>query len=188
MPVTFSQADEVVLDRLASVVRRHRPDLADVGVSWCVLMAESDDGGPAIVSKKVACLACVRVNPLRLRAQGLKDATIDIDLRAWADLSDLQQEAVLLHEVCHVELVKHWETKDGPDCTRDDLGRPKLRLRAGDLSPTDGFRLVIRECGSAAQEYRQWTAVGNEADVLFTEALAGLAGRTSDEADNQPEE
>lgn len=149
MPTSYSLPDDDdVLDTLVDVVRQWHQPLHDAGVKIDILFAASEDGEP-LKRAGVKALARVRVEPLRNRIRNTGDALIEIDRAAWDALSAESRVAAIDHECSHLELVTL------PDSTRpkrDDIGRPRLKLRNGDVDAGDGFAAVIERHGEAAVE------------------------------------
>lgn len=183
MPTSYGLPDQDVLDRLDRVLRAWHAPLFDAGVRVGVLMAASDTGH-AVVANGYPALATVRVVSLKDRVHKGTDAELVLDRRAYDELTPAQQDALLDHEMSHLELKKHRyvAVKDANDeptgetelvCERDDLGRPKLRTVKGDWAAGDGFRHVCRRHGRAAIEFR------NLADCH------ALARRAADEGERE---
>lgn len=155
MPTTYSLADDDVTNLLADVLRRwHRP-LADAGVKFGVLMA-SNPAGHAVKHGGYPAAATVRVVPLKDRVTKGYDAEMVIDLRWWEGHRRPHRLALLDHEAMHVELanIKGYDPEDQSiRFDRDDIGRPKLRLRKGDWNAGDGFADVVGRHKDFALEF-----------------------------------
>ena len=147
---TYQIADQDVLGRLASVMEAHHPRLHQAQVMVIVLMALNPEGN-AVTHSGYPCLACIK--PLRLRDRVTKnaDAELLIDESEWNQLRDEQQNALLDHELSHLDTVDAKEGEIGWQV--DDLGRPKLRSVKGDFQPSDAFERVIARHGTFAVEY-----------------------------------
>jgi hypothetical protein len=165
MPVSYSTADQDVLDRLADVMREfHRP-LFDAGVRVGVLVAVSDGDAPAVVGHGYPALATIKVVSLKDRVTKGIDAELLLDLREYERLTAGQQAALLDHELSHIALkecsyLPVLDARGQPTgetqiagVERDDLDRPKLRAVKGDVSAGDGFRQVIRRHRESAIEF-----------------------------------
>lgn len=148
MPATYRAAGGDVVAVLAKVLKQYKPAFVREGVKIGILMAANPDG-PAIKHGGYPAAAKVKVVPLRDRVSKAYDAEIVIDEEHWED--ELRAEhrlALLHHEVCHLDLAldQYGQLK------RDDLGRPKLKLLAGDWNGGDGFREVVEAHGDYALE------------------------------------
>jgi hypothetical protein len=109
-------------------------------------------------------LATVRVVSLKDRVFKPIDAEMLIDLEAFDGLTGRQKKALLDHELAHLELKEFTYfpvlDSDGQPTgeteirfEKDDLDRPKLRLRKGDANFGDAFATVIQRNGRAAVEF-----------------------------------
>lgn len=135
MPVTFSSVDSDTDFQIATVMQKHHQALTDAGVELTVLFAygpKDQDGettGKAIKVNGYPALACIKINSLRDRVGGLKDATLIIDGDCWPTTPDPRKLAIIDHELCHLEI------KPDEDGTIqvDDCGRPKLKMRLHDF-------------------------------------------------------
>ena len=184
MPATYSTADQDILDRLAEVMRSfHRP-LYDAGVRVGVLLAASDTGH-AVTHGGYPALATIKVVSLKDRVHKQTDAELVIDSREWDELPGASRDALLDHELSHLELKKYGYspvlTADREPTgetqihfERDDLDRPKLTSVKGDWNTGDGFAAVIARHGRAAVEFRNIEAARRHAE----RALSGEAERS----------
>lgn len=90
--------------------------------------------------------ATVKIMSHERRAQGSADVLLTIDAIAWHELSAAERVALLDHELTHVLILE----KDGA-VVRDDLRRPKLKLRLHDVE-IGGFLEVMDRHREAALE------------------------------------
>jgi hypothetical protein len=166
---TFTKPSDDDVRLLAHTMRMHHLPLERAGVRVDLLVAEAkrDEGGdpvgPALKHRGRACLATVRIVPARDRVQGLADAVITIDGDRWVLLSKPEREAVLDHELTHLDLVTKAE-----EVQRDDGDRPKLKMRQHDVE-FGWFVEVADRHGKHAQEVQQARAlvVGEGGQILF---------------------
>lgn len=139
MPTSYTRADEAAQSNLNEMLDLYHSELRDAGVTFDVIFARAarnengDIDGPAIKHGGYPAAAKVRIVSLKDRAKGNADVEIIIDEDEWETLSDARRNALIDHELEHVELVLE-ETKDGSEAVvkRDDLGRPKLKMRLHD--------------------------------------------------------
>jgi hypothetical protein len=127
------------------------PDLAEAKVRVLVMLAHNADG-PALKKAGYAAAALVKVLGLHDRVALGYDAEIKLDEREWDDFTTDRRAAVLMHELRHLELVQKEVEGGRLVLQRDDVGRPKLKLREGDIYAGDGFTDVIEEFGEEALE------------------------------------
>lgn len=135
MPRTYAVAEDDVVKVLEDLIKRHYKWLNDQAVTFNLLLAYGPidkDGNvkaPAIMLHGHAAAATVRVNRLKDRVKGMADVTIEIDGDGWKVWSEAQRQAVLDHELYHLE--EHRESDGSPKL--DDCGRPKITLRKHDF-------------------------------------------------------
>ena len=151
---------------------KYHPQLRDAGVTMTYLMAfpltdeNGDSKGPALKHQGYPAAAVVKIIGLKERTDGRADAEIVIDGENWPTLSEAERDALIDHELEHLELKYD---KDGL-LVRDDLSRPKLIIRKHDFQ-AGWFDSIVRRHGRAAPEVIQWekfiTFVGHQ---LLSEA------------------
>jgi hypothetical protein len=160
MPI-LTQADQSVTDVVTRIVERYHQPLRDAGVTFAVQVARpktDEDGEPVEVALKehgYPCSAKVRIIPYRDRVNGLPDAEITIDGDEWDTLTDRQREALMDHEIEHLELSVTVTAAGATVVNRDDCERPKLKIRKHDHSH-GWFDSVVRRHGEASPEWRSW--------------------------------
>ena len=159
MGVYYTDAGEEVKPYLDQVLSGIHQALHEEGVTFCLQFAfrKTADGEdadrPAISHHGYPALALISVGKLRDRAAGHADVRILIDGRRWQDLSEPEKTAVLDHELEHLVLIRD---VDGT-VKRDDVGRPKLKLRPHDCQIGLFFSVVQRHGIHAveSQAYRE---------------------------------
>lgn len=155
MPITYDRCDKPdcdVYDRVTAMMERFHPELVKADVRIQCLFARSSDGeGPAVkVPGGWPALAVIRIIPLRQRVAGFMDAEILIDERKWEELTEPQRDALVDHELEHLEL-KYDGAGIGTPVAEDDWGRPKLRIRKHDWE-LSGFKTIAERHPDAAIE------------------------------------
>lgn len=151
---------EEIQGLVRELIEKYHPGLRanDVDVRVMVAFAKVNDKtgetqGPAVKHHGYPAYAVIRVCNLKQRVQGLGDAEITIDGDRWSDLTPEQQEALIDHELEHLEFKKD---KHG-GIKWDDLGRPQLKLRPHDWQ-LGGFENVSRRHGENAIEVKEMNA------------------------------
>lgn len=179
MPTTFDEPDDELTALLAEVMRTYRPNLHAARVRVGIVVA-SNPGGDAVTHQGHPAFACIKVlGPLDRLKKGY-EAELRIDGDKYPDLRPRQLEALLLHELCHIDLKKWWETTvkdaDGHPTDevvlhweRDGRDRPKLKAVKGDWSAGDGFARVCAIFGADAIEYENLAICTARADRARTE-------------------
>lgn len=179
MPTTFHDPDPVVTALLAEVMRAYHPRLHEAGVRVRVLMAENPDGD-AITHGGYPALATMKPESAINRAKWDGDALLKIDQKGWDELEDAQREALLDHELSHIDTIDlspdelrqaRAEAADAPTWKTDDRGRPKLRSVPGNLNVGDMFLAVIARHGANAIEYRNIRRAERSADLAWEKGI-----------------
>lgn len=149
--ITYSKADDDVLARIAHLMKQNHPMLVEYRVRIDVLFAHPDldeDGapkGPPVTLNGYPCAAKVKITSPKDRAKGCGDAEIIIDFDLWEETSFETQEALLDHELQHLESNGEF----------DDMGRPKLSMRLHDHS-FGWFDVIVYRHGRASYEFQQF--------------------------------
>lgn len=146
MPTTYDDCTQDVLDLANEIMHRHYLDLLHAGVTIKYLFAVNPDG-PAIKVRGVPAAASVKVNGLQHRKEGLTDCTIKIDQEWWTSHDALQCAALIDHEIYHIMVA----IGDEGQIERDDIGRPKIKLRPHCFE-IGGFYDIVERHGSNAVE------------------------------------
>jgi hypothetical protein len=153
----YEKAPAEVRQIVERMMDRYHPQLRDAKLTITCLMAfptldkNGDSTGPALKVHGYAAQAVVKIIGLKERTDGRDDAEICIDGDNWPTLSDAQKDALLDHELEHLELKTD---KDG-FVVRDDLDRPKLKMRKHDHEH-GWFDSIVRRHGRNAPEFIQF--------------------------------
>jgi hypothetical protein len=155
---TLNKAPAEVAELVNDLMERYHGPLHQHGVTVDLMMAfvRKDDNGDAapeacaVKQHGYRVAACIRINSYKLRVQGHGDAEITLDGDRWDEWSDDEKEAILDHELEHLDL------KFDPDglLLRDDLDRPRLKLRTHDHQ-FGWFDSIARRHGPASLEVQQ---------------------------------
>lgn len=156
MPI-YRKASAEVGQIVEAMIEKYHGELQDAEVNVECLFAyatkdkNGDPVGPAVLLGGYQCAAVVRVLNLKDRTAGRGDCEIVIDGDRWDTWGDDEKAALIDHELEHLELKTD---KDG-GVIRDDLGRPKLRLRKHDYQ-FGWFDSIARRHGPASFEVQQY--------------------------------
>lgn len=112
---------------------------------------DEEAGGPVLKHQGYGAAAVVKITNLKERTLGLADVLIEVDRYHWQTLTPAQRDALIDHELQHVELALDEETGNP---TFDALGRPKLQTRLHDAQ-IGVFHEVMRRHGTNSIEARQ---------------------------------
>jgi hypothetical protein len=176
MPITFDRCDDEVAERMRRMIGEFHTELRDAEVTIACLFARSDeeDGIPIKAPGGWPALASIRITPLDYRVLGVTDAVIKIDEVRYERLSEASRDALIDHELLHLEIQYEGDGPGTPFKT-DDHGRPKLRIRQHQFEVC-GFHDIIERHGEAAIELQAAQKLAAEcgADKLF-----GVEGATA---------
>ena len=127
----YTKASSDVYDRVAHLIRLFRPDLLDAGLKVDLLFISTDDENdeePPLKLNGYPCYAVVRVVDVKGRTMGRGDAEIVIDEAQYLVMNDPKRDALLDHELHHIELVLTPKGRVKLDCRK----RPQLTMRKHD--------------------------------------------------------
>lgn len=154
---TFRKASTEVNQIVERMLEKFHGPLVEAGVAIECLFAyaltddNGDSTGPALKLGGYPCNAIVRVLNPKDRTVGRGDAEIVIDGDQWDTWSDEQKAALIDHEIEHLEL----KVDGDNNVVRDDLDRPKLRLKKHDHQ-FGWFDSIARRHGAASFEVQQY--------------------------------
>lgn len=164
---TYVRGDELN-GFVQTVMDKHHPQLQASDVSVQVMLAfakvkkNGEKEGPAVTHNGHAAAAKIRICSLKERVQGLGDAELTIDGDRWGDFTEAQQEALLDHELTHLEI----QTDKGGGVKFDEIDRPKLKIRPHDWQ-IGGFDVIAHRHGNNALEVTEMRKVTEEHRQLF---------------------
>jgi hypothetical protein len=125
---TYSDASSDLETAIERMQHAYHPDLSRVRVG-ALFVFDDETTLPCLKHQGYSAAAVVRISPLRDRALGMADAVIVVDRFTWLTLSAESRDALVDHELEHLDRVIDEETQKPK---YDTLGRPKLRMRRHD--------------------------------------------------------
>ena len=150
MGTTYEMCGDKKVLRMVNTARdKWHPKLDHFEVSIDVLWVRGELMKPALKLHGVPAIAVVKITNLKDRAKGLSDVEITLDERVFTSYEPATQMAIIDHELEHLELV----FKEG-SLERDDINRPKIRLRVHDHE-LGWFRNVAERHGENSIEVIQ---------------------------------
>lgn len=163
---TYSLAPDAD-DIAEKMLSEHHDDLDGVTVT-CLFIYDIESSEAVLKHQGYPAAAVVRITPTRERALGVADATIVVDRTRWASSSARQKNALIDHELTHLERVMEvdddGQETDEPKC--DALGRPKLSMRRHDHQ-LGWFDEIAERHGEASFEVRQAKQLMSQAGQLY---------------------
>jgi hypothetical protein len=181
---TYQQADRNACEVIDRMKKQFHQQLDELGVTIDCLFAfpnENENGditSPAVTVGGYKCLAKVRVISLKDRVMGRGDAEITIDKHTWDELSSEERDALVDHELEHLEVCMKEKGRELA-VVRDDLDRVKLKLRKHDYQ-FGWFNSVARRHGADSQEVQQAQAFSEQQRQTYLFDLS-FAGSTAGE-------
>lgn len=167
----FERCDSDVPEMADGILNRYEThaDLIEAGVKvdYVFAFADRDEDtnerlGPALTHGGYPCLGiCRKIGP-KDRALGRGDAEISLDGDWWTLHTDAEREALLDHELHHIEIAK---TSEGT-MRRDDDGRPKIKLRKHDFD-FGWFKVIAARHGAFSQECIQAKSIVDSTGQLL---------------------
>lgn len=150
---SYAKCPDEVAARAASLIKKFHPDLDAVGIRIDFISVSTDEeGGTALAHNGYPAAAIVKIVGPKERAIGRGDAEIVIDEEGYTDMSDAQKDALIDHELYHLEIVRNKHGRHVLDCNR----RPKLKMRLHDRQ-YGWFDEIAQRHGSASIECQQAT-------------------------------
>jgi hypothetical protein len=154
MPTIYTPATDDVIEFVTAVWLDKFPETygLDPRPTLSILMAASDKADkPALKHHGYPAAAIIGITSPEERVSGGTDLRLRIDSLAWSRMDERRREALIAHELLHVQV----ETVPGtPDLPRtDDYGRPKIKLRLHDWE-VGGFSQIVDWYGDDAVEKR----------------------------------
>lgn len=152
-----------IYDRLIVIRDRYHKPLKEAGVTIDLLLAHAsrdqndDPVGAAVKHGGYPAAAVIKIVSLKDRVAGLGDAQMIVDGDKWDEWTDAELDALLDHELTHLEIVVD---KDGA-IVQDDAGRPKLKIRLHDFQ-IGGFHSIAKKHKEDAFEVQSVATVGKE--------------------------
>jgi hypothetical protein len=161
---TYSKASQDVLDHIERMKQaHHEADLGEATVDALFVFDDEDSHSQVLTHNGYPAAAMVKITGLKDRALGIADAVIIIDRAYWSACTAAQRDALMDHELQHLERAFDEETGDGKS---DPLGRPLLRSRKHDYQ-MGWFAAVAERHGQDSPEVRQAKALIADTKQLF---------------------
>lgn len=174
-PATKELANEILF-KFATADRGIYQEIIDQRVRIDILFAYGDrdeESGEklsdAITHKGNPALGLCEIRNIKLRAAGLGDVVIYLDADHWDVCGERQREALLDHELFHIDFAR--DPKSG-DILRDDLQRPKIKMRKHCFD-FGWFKAIAARHGEHSVERIQAKQLADEAGQYFWGEITG---------------
>lgn len=168
MPTLYEKASDAVCQQADGVINKYHDRLRDAAVKIDFIFAHAPQDekgfptGPAIKWHGFSAAGVCKILSIKDRAMGRGDAEIILDGDKWDSWDVERQNALIDHELTHIELV----VNQMGILRRDDLDRPKLKLRKHDAE-FGWFAEVARRHGTHSFEVHQATVLRQDYEVFF---------------------
>jgi hypothetical protein len=160
---TYETCSKSVHERVDALIKKYHPVLHKARVRVEVLAVSTDGDGPALTLHGYACDGVVRKIGTKERAAGRGDAEIVLDRAAFLQMTSRQQDALLDHELYHLDVATEKRT-GAPKF--DSNGRPVLKLRKHDRE-FGWFDEIAQRWGEDSGEIRQARRLLSAAGQLY---------------------
>jgi hypothetical protein len=159
---TYETCPQSVADRVAALIKKSYPDLINCNTKVDLLFVSTNSDGPALCLHGYPCAAVVRALRSKDRAAGRGDAEIVIDRVGYEAMTDLRRDALLDHELYHLEVALDRAQR----YKVDGEGRPILKMRKHDRE-FGWFDEIARRHGENSFEIRQARNLLGEQGQLY---------------------
>ncbi len=149
MSKTYEPCGAAVNAIVADLYTRRFLDLKDAGLTVATLFVQDGTGEQCLKHAGYAAAAQIKINPLRCRVEGKDDCTIVIDAVMWKTLTPTAQEALIAHELYHVDI----QRDDEAHVKLDDIGRPLIKLKKHDRQ-LGVFDAVVKWYGGDSLDFQ----------------------------------
>lgn len=175
MAKSFSDASSDVYNTIERVRNRYHQHLADDKGRWRVTVGalfvfDLESSLPILKHQGYPAAAEIKITPLKERVLGIADAIITVDRSVWMMLNAAGREALIDHELYHLDPVLDDETGSQEF---DAHSRPKLAARMHDAQ-IGAFHDVMRRHGKDAVEVRCIRQLLSEASQYNLDLFDGL--------------
>lgn len=179
MPKIFADGEAQDYDRLRKVLSLHHSRLievsARVSITFVRAFDKDDEPIPSLKFAGANAVALVKLVSPERKLRIPFDAEIKIDGYLWDELTELSKDALIDHELNHLQV----KTDANGVPILDDQNNAKLKLVPDDFVLT-GFFNVIRHYGENANEYQSVSRITESvsqalesAAQVFTEIVRG---------------
>lgn len=169
---TFARCDESVEEMARALISEfdtHKPLIEhEVKIDYVFAFATTDEQGfpkgDALRKNGLKALGLTRILSLKDRAMGRGDVEIALDGDWWTNAPLAEKRALLDHELHHIMPLL---------VDRDDLGRPRIKLRKHDVE-FGWFRCIAARHGENSLERQQARQLMEDSGQYFWGDIAGI--------------
>ena len=171
MSKSYDRAPAEVSERAHKLIGKFHPDINEADLKIDFIYVRNPDG-PAVTHGGYRALALCKVVNLKDRAMLRGDVEIQIDAEVYEKMSAAEKDALLDHELYHIEIQREDADDDSDQgdargsIRTDDLDRPKVRLRKHDYQ-FGWFTAIAERHGQASPEVVQAKLLWDENGQAF---------------------
>lgn len=154
-----------VLDLIQACIEEYHPELSSAGVTVDAMFAFNDKTYP-VKSGGYPAMAAIKINSVRNRKKGLKDAEITFDGEVYKSLSPEQAKALVDQQLFYLEIKKN---KEG-EIKRDDADRVVLKLKKVDYRLSWFREIALRHGQNSPEVYQAKLLWNNDGKTFFPAA------------------
>lgn len=171
MSKSYDRAPTEVAERAYKLIGKYHPDVNEADLTIDFIFVRNPDGA-AVTHGGYRALALCKVISLKDRAMDRGDVEIQIDAEVYEKMSSAEKDALLDHELYHIEVQREDPEGDGDQgdargsIKTDDLDRPKVRLKKHDYQ-FGWFTAIAERHGPASPEVVQAKILWDEAGQAF---------------------
>lgn len=147
----YSIASDDVLRTIDRMRKEHYDEDLDGVTISALYVFDLEATTPVLTHGGYPAQAVCRITPTRDRVLGVSDVVIVVDRSNWMTLNVKQREALVDHELHHIERVVDEETEEPK---YDAVDRPKLAIRKHNHQ-FGWFDAIAERHGDASPEVRQ---------------------------------
>jgi len=156
MSKIYAKCPAAITDKVSEIISKYHPTLAGVGIKIaCLTVANTEEDEPALLLHGYPCAAVVKILGAKDRARGVGDAEIVFDEVVYNDLSAEEQNALIDHELTHLEVKRRPKTGKP---VFDAYKRPALQMKLHDRQ-FGWFDEVAKRHGAKSMECKQATGL-----------------------------
>lgn len=160
---TYSRMPDEATARVTHLVKLFHRDLLDAGVRFDLLSVSHDKEGHCLKHSGYPADAVVRATSIKERTKGAGDVEILVDEARYLGMTEAEKDALLDHEIEHVELKIDKKTER---VKLDCRGRPKVGMRKHDVQ-IGWFASIAQRHGIASGEVKQATRIWLDGQQTF---------------------
>lgn len=177
----YDTAPQEIIDIINNIIDEYHPELVEAQATVDAMMAYNDKGDFPVKASGYPALATIKISSLKNRVKGMADAEITIDAEAFKSMNELQQKALIDHELYHLIVARDKED----NIKIDDAGRPKLKIRKHDYQMGWFKTIAIRHKHNSPEVYQANLLWNSDAPIFFAKQVEKISNASTIEHGDQ---